>query len=606
MGSANPAVTADAYARSDKTSTVYNASTLRTGSGYEAFLYFPRPFPMQANLRSAKLQLWLAAAVSAGTRTINVQLVQKTWSESKLTWKNRPGVTGTAVARTTTVVAKNGLVELDIVTLMQAVSNGSASAWFGLRITSTSALSIWSSEASVAAMRPRLAVTWDDQPKAPEKLYPAGGRAVSAPAPVVRCDFTDVSGDVRCAGIQVRLFTTEAGAIANTAPSWDSGQVSTSNPELNLSTAGWRGASAGAEWWWTARVQDGAGLWSDWAVPASFTYRPLPVVTLTQPSGTTVSDTSPAIWWTATGQVAYQALVRDSVTGGILWDSGRVTETDNQIEAPSATVNKLGHSYLLEVYVWDSYQREAVPGAPSAAVASKMVTYSPDGTVTAPSGLEAIRLGNLPSVQLTWSRTSVPDSYIVLRDGFAIASLDPADVSAGGSNYLWVDTAANGWEPHTYQVSAVADKKGSDSATVTIQFQLGDFWITDPTGEVGPVVLLGTNVQWSMGEESEWHSPLGSAGSVLITQALRGMEGSASDERPDGAFIGVSNDVIADRLRAHRRTPGKLVNIVAHKYSFPAVLSNIQVLPIDSPEGSTYSVGFQFREDVSGPNGIPL
>lgn len=607
MGNAQPVVTADAYGRSSKSSTNYgNASTLRTGSGYESFLYFPRPFPLQANIRNATLRLWLGASVSAGSRTITVQRLNKSWTESKLTWKNRPSVTGTSAARTTTVNAKNGMIELDITSLMQAVSDGSATSWYGVRITSASALTLWSSEASVVAMRPRLVVEWDDQPDAPAALFPSGGRAVSVPAPVVRCDFTDVSGDVRCAGIQVCLFTSESAALANTAPAWDSGQVSTSTPDLDLAAAGWTGVAAGVLAWWIVRVKDGAGLWSDWSKPAWFTYRPLPALTLTQPAGSTISDPTPEIWWTSLNQESYQITIRDTATGVTLWDSGRVTDTDNQVEALAGAITTLGRQYSISVSVWDSWPREVAPGAPTSTTVSRTVTYSTDGTVTSPSMLTGAQIGHSPSVQLSWTRNEPPDKFVVRRDGTVIASLDPEEVSISPTTYRWTDPAAPGWVGHTYQVSAVTNGKGSIGASTSIELALGNFWIIDPTGEIGPVALFGTNVDWSMGEDSAWHSPVGAAGSALVTQTLRGMEGSASDERLDPDMAGATADELAARMLQHRRNPGRIVWITAHRYAFPAVLAGIQVVPIDRPGATNYSIRFQFREDASGPNGVPL
>lgn len=256
--------------------------------------------------------------------------------------------------------------------------------------------------------------------------------------------------------------------------------------------------------------------------------------------------------------------------------------------------------------MWDSYPREVAPGAPTSTTVSRTVTYSTDGAVTAPSILTATQVGDSPSVQLGWTRAEPPDKFVVRRDGTVIANLDPEDVSITATTYRWTDPAAAGWVPHTYQVSAVTNGKGSIGASTSIELSLGDFWIIDPTGEIGPIALFGTAVEWSMGEDSAWHSPVGATGSVLVTQTLRGMEGSASDERPDPDMAGVTADELAARMLQHRRNPGRIVWIASHRYVFPAVLAGIQVVPIDRPGATNYSFRFQFREDASGPNGVPL
>ena len=56
----------------------------------------------------------------------------------------------------------------------------------------------------------------------------------------------------------------------------------------------------------------------------------------------------------------------------------------------------------------------------------------------------------------------------------------------------------------------------------------------------------------------------------------------------------------------HRRNPGRLVWIAGHRYAFPAVLANVQVVPVDQPAARTHSIRFDFREDATGPNGVAL
>jgi hypothetical protein len=221
-----------------------------------------------------------------------------------MTWNNQPAVTGTAVTLTKSSPAAGTVWTFDLKSMFQTVSNGAA--WYGIRITSNGATNtqFWSPQAADSTNRPAIVFTWADNPKVPTMLYPSGGRAVGDPLPTLRCDFVDVSGDTTMAGLQVQI---NAGSNNFAAPTFDSGVVATSVPELALVQTAFTGMVEGTTYWWRAQVQDGSGLWSGWSVPTSMRLMYLPKVQINNPAFSntiaTVSEATPPIDWTVVPRV---------------------------------------------------------------------------------------------------------------------------------------------------------------------------------------------------------------------------------------------------------------------------------------------------------------
>lgn len=248
------------------------------GNISELFLYWARPFPIGVTILSAKLVFYNTNAWS-GSVTINAQRTTAKWDSTRLTYNNKPGVGGTVYSLTKASPAANTRWEIDVTGMMQTVSSGGV--WYGIRLTTTSTVYNWlhSPQATTVDYRPVLIITWSDAPKAPTVLSPSNGRAVSTSKPTLSFNFTDLSGDTTMQACQVQINPTNA----FTAPAFDSGTVLTSVPELDLNTTAYAGLAADATAWWRVRVQDGAGLWSDWSVPTSFTRKLKLTLTLNNP-----------------------------------------------------------------------------------------------------------------------------------------------------------------------------------------------------------------------------------------------------------------------------------------------------------------------------------
>jgi hypothetical protein len=210
---------------------------LREGSGNDAiaYLYWSRPFPLKATILNAKIRLTSTAMPENVTHTLTLLRIGVPWSQTKMTWNTRP-VTfisgGKSINKVGPIPGAGGTVvwEFDVTDWMQTISNGGN--WQGVQIKTNEALLryLYSENNTNVGARPVLEITWSDAPAAPTGLSPSGGRAVGVPKPVVRATYFDVSGSTQLAYVQVQANATDLW----TAPTFDSGAVPSSVPELDL------------------------------------------------------------------------------------------------------------------------------------------------------------------------------------------------------------------------------------------------------------------------------------------------------------------------------------------------------------------------------------
>lgn len=319
----------DTYASGTATSTNYAGATvlhLRTGDRY-AYVFFNRAAPLGARITSAKLRLYHAASWS-GSRTITVERISATWKASRLTWNNKPGVTGTPVTVTDTGGAAGTVIELTVTSMLQTVSDGSA--WYGFRITTDDATDrgIYSAQ-GLSAYRPTLEVTWTEAPQQPTDLSPSGNRAVSTSKPVLRFGFTDELGDTTLAAAQVQIDP----AANWTTPAFDTGEVATSNPELDLAavtanlianpsfetdTTGWAGVNCTIARS-TAQAQSGVASLALTATVAA------EMRAETSGSGTSAIPVSPGGTYTASAWYRAATTIRSCWTRIVWYDSAGAT-----------------------------------------------------------------------------------------------------------------------------------------------------------------------------------------------------------------------------------------------------------------------------------------
>lgn len=356
-----------------------------------AYIYFARPFPLKATILTAEL-VFYTTAMATGTHSIDVTRLGVKFDASRMTWNSRP-VVSIGAARTVTktgVVADRTEWRVNVADWLQSVSDGGA--WYGFKVQTQEAVAryIYSEIHPLSAYRPRLEVTWSDAPNTPNGLAPSGGRAVGIAKPVLRAAYVDVSGVTTLQAVQVQINATDVW----TAPTFDSGRVLTSVPELDLAATAYAGLADGATTFWRVRFQDASGLWSPWSLATTFKRdNKGTLVVDSPPVGTPkVEDATPPILWTFTGetQAFYQVWIEHTENGVLVtdWTSTKVQTAVDDVTVPAGKITDPGVTYKLTVRVWDGKQRETTPGDPIYSEVVRYFTFVP-GATAGTTGLTA-------------------------------------------------------------------------------------------------------------------------------------------------------------------------------------------------------------------------
>jgi hypothetical protein len=489
MGSASLTTSVATHvSQNTPTMNLNGANRLGTRTGgpgdAQAFVYWRRPFPLKATVTSAKIYLYTSAMAESVTHTFTFQRLAAAFSASKVTWNTRP----TSLISGTKTVTKTGVLPagqewiLDITDWMQTISNGGN--WYGVRILENEALirAIYSEIWTDTAMRPRLEVTWSDAPATPSSLSPSGGRAVGTPKPVVRASYLDVSGSTALQAVQVQINATDVW----TAPSFDSGTVLTSVPDLDLSTTAYGGLADGATTFWRIRFQDAAGLWSPWSASTSFSYDAKGVLTLNSPAAdygdvqrtnfasnpkaTTLTNwqgaagtggtfttaaaqtTSPPPGLSSYWRVTY-TVTSTSVSGGLLYNNQASGAHDFGLDCIPGDVRSLGFyvrtSAAQRVYIYCEFMNGTTSIITNSGgfydLAANTWTWCPTGPYTAPTSTTSVRprvyLGTGSHAWTAGETMDVSGLTVVEGSSYPTAPFDGDKAASGGLSYRWTGTA---------------------------------------------------------------------------------------------------------------------------------------------------------------------
>ena len=577
---------------------------LRTGGTGDslAYLYFPRPFPLQATILSAKIKFYNAVAFSSATHTVTFQRLNQAFSVSTVTYNTRPTslIAGTKTVTKTGTVAVDAEWEIDVTDWMQTISNGGVH--YGMRMIINEAIlrTFYSENHPTTALRPRLEISWSDAPQTPADLSPSGGRAVGLAKPVLKATYRDYSGATQLASLQVQINAADSWG----APSFDSGTVITSVPELDLNTTAYAGLTDGATTFWRIRFQDAAGVWSAWSTAVSFKRDDKGTLTVTNPPvGTpTVEDATPPIAWTFTGetQAAYQVQVRHVLNGVqiIDWDSGKVTSTVTSVTVPSGINEPTNTTYTVTVRIWDAKQREATPGDNTYVEVVRDFTFVP-GATTGTTGLTAVPQDPVPKVVLTWTAATFPDRFNVLRNGKVIAAaLEPTNTFVSGTTHTYTDNSPSPGRALTYSVQRVVNNVASaTNSTAVATVRSSGIWLREP-GTGLELCLFGRDGrEFTLGEQGAvLQSIAQNANKVAINQSLGGLEGRVEGtlENMYGKTAQQWRDIYL-QLRALRV---KKFWLTVGDYTFEVVAQNFSYSPL--PTGETrFRVGFDVYQQNS-------
>lgn len=591
MGSSLVRNMADSYTSSATPKKNYGSvNRMFVGTGNFSYLYFGNPIPRSAKVVSAKLHLYGANAW-AGTITLSGRRVNGGWSANKITWNNDPGVVGSTASQTKTGAGKGTHWILDITTIMQEVADGSP--WYGLRLTAggATAKALFSMQAT-SSRRPWVELTWSDAPLAPTSLVPRDGQAVSTTTPTLVFNFIDVSGNKTMSGFQVQIATN----ALMTAPIHDSGTVASSIPHYDLSATAVV-LAAGTTYYWRVKTQDGAGLWSAWSDVEPFVYVAPSVLDIVSPSAGSpfVEESSPPITWTFSGvQTGYEVLLYEGNV--LLWDSGRVTSTNDYATIPSGKIKSQTAMYTVFVRVWDNQNRVATPGVTPYQEDSQDFVYQYNATVTPVSTLTATSDAGSPAYLLEFHRATPPDYFTLSRNGVVVLSniaaavvQDPVD-----STKFTIEDYPPGRRDTTWEVVSVVNGQSSDdNPTVTKTVQRTFSWLQSLDDPDCVVALADPSHSSEDGEISAVMVAMDGP-PALVTQSLYGETGSfnaiiANDITPHTARE------MKDNLRDIRKIYGGHARLFFLDETMEVYIYHLKISRIGYPDGTTeYGVSFDW------------
>ncbi len=574
-----------------------------TANNAYAYLYVPLPDALRrtgVTLVSAWLGFYAKDNWSS-TNTFTVKRPTERVSYSRLTWAKKPAVgAGSAVSPALSIGGDGTLVEVDVTSLM---TSGLGVNWHGFRLEKSGVelRHIYSPFSGNPDREPYVRYEWTTNPAAPVDLSPAGNRHVSIAKPVVRAyDGWPEDSDGQIDAFNVQINATDVW----TAPTFDSGTVVTTDPELDLSTTAYAGLSAGSSTFWRCRVRVD-GNWSLWSAGTQFARTDKPVLTITNPAAAPnnfVTEWTPPFSWTFTGQKDFQAaLSHADRPDKVLHDSGWVTSTAVSYTPPPGILTREGTNYVLEVRTRDAVDREATPGDPAFVRATRQFTFAESAVPAPVTGLTVTQHSVYPDMLADFTRTTAPDSFTLLRkidtDPYEVVEdgIVPSDVLVSGTSYQIRDRTARPNCPLTYKVQAVVNNAASTgNPTGSITLVQEGIWLTDLDQDIRVHIAGDEGVDLLLGESSAVYTPPAGGQVVLVSQGLRGYQGTVS-----GFLVplgGVAAATWEARLRLIRERPEALVRLSLGDINLRGWIQNVTVRPSNDPFRRERACSFDFYQ----------
>lgn len=304
-----------------------------------------------------------------------------------------------------------------------------------------------------------------------------------------------------------------------------------------------------AERYWLVDVKDNDGIASGPSSPRKFVRKTKGTLAITAPSAgspATVEDTTPKISHSFTGrtqEAVRHELFEDQLLALLpqfyqsIYRTGRraTSSPDHTIPSKDDAGDRLIkyqlRDYKIRVRVWDTIDREDMPGDPSWVQAERVfrlvrsATPAPVGSLTAtPSDHKVV---------LAWSRSVRPDFFELVVDGETVEDrIDPDDVetSVGSTTYQMTYWRARPTIAQTYEIVAVVNSSGTlkrsqSNPTATATTTPTGVWLVLPDEQLDVLIAGTEEVPMSIGEDATTHFPKGSRRPVRVTRSIRGYEG---------------------------------------------------------------------------------
>lgn len=576
-----------------------HANEMRLGVGASggaySWLNFALPFDAadKATVLSATLRAYVKGTWT-GSGVMTAKRADGEWGPHD-TWQTKPPVTGGGADSTGTALTDGSERVFNSTAMLQAVADGAD--WYGFRLerAGTPLVFLHSPDSD---LRPTLEITFATRPEEPTGMSPSGGRSVSVGKPVLRWDaFADADADAMGAlRVQIDPAKNEA------APAFDSGWLTATETELDLTTTAYAGLANGSATWWRPRNRDASGQESPWGEWAQFRRDNKGAVAITNPAAAPnnfVSESTPPLSAVLSGEVqtGRRVLIVDAADPTIeYYDSDRVKTAATALTPPRRVIDDNGKLYRLIWRVFDSKDREATPGDPPYTEAARDFTFNESATVDPVTNLLADPLSPRPWMRLTWNRATAPDAFTVKRDGKVIESgIAPADVLVAGTGYRFDDRDPDPNKEHDWVVQAVVNGvTSSGNPSVTNQAPVRGIWLHDRERDLEVFLADGFASTFGDGETGEWLDTLGGR-SVRITQALRGPEGTVTDAvLLDVPRIGTARSW-ETQLRKMRARPDRPVRVAYGSESYRVMLAEVKIGGRPVGPSTNKTVSFEFR-----------
>ena len=427
-------------------------------SSFTAYLKFTLPTaPAGTTLTGAALSVRTTTDAAAGSvDSYLVSLAPSSWTETTLTWNNRPVVgatVGSFAPPTVPNTRYNAIVEASALSGLPA-----GPVTLAVSSTSTDNLQFWSQNHAAATYRPTLTLSYQagGSPVVPDTQAPtaATGLAASVTGQTAALSWTASTDNVGVTGYQVHRSTT-SGFTPSPATKIADVTSGTSFSDTGL---------AGGSYFYQVVAVDAAGNASPSSNEASATVVPADTQVPSAPTGVaaTVVNQDVSLSWTAStdnvGVTGYE--VHRSATSGFTPSSAtKITTVTAGTSFTDTAVT--GGTWFYVVVALDAAGNSSVPSAQTTAVvAAPADTQAP----TVPTALTAAVSGS--AVALTWSASTDNvgvagyDVHRSATSGFTADATTKIGAVTAGTTYTDVSRPVGTW---FYRVIAV-DAAGNPSA----------------------------------------------------------------------------------------------------------------------------------------------
>lgn len=453
-------------------------------SAFDIWLRMPVPADRGENVTLADLSFTVKSSAATGdvTFTLRRAASRVPWSNPTKNNLDDVGVVGASVSVTVTDPVAGDVVTFptaDFAAIAQFAVDGKNYGW---RIVSDSAdvVRFYGFDTEDG---PSFDFAATEAPAAATDLVPNGIGSLGAP--VLQWNPTDYNGGDAQTALRVQVASVEsptedADGIWTASLLYDSGEVTDSAPELDLASTAFTPIADAGEFWWQILWKSETGLWAPVSDTAHYVREAKPAWTLTNPTLGEVDSVQPEFAGTFSGTLAtWQAtLALASKPHRILADSLKQKATSNAFAwVPEADGDLLtlddGETYVLTVDGWrDGTGYVASAGDPI--YVREVVEF----TVNEASGVEAPVITaiadhpTLPVKVVTMTRSTAPDTLVLVRDGGKTQVFDAADAHVSGTTYQVTDALGKGMREHAYRARAQVDGSGvsalSNEVTATL------------------------------------------------------------------------------------------------------------------------------------------